>query len=481
MFDVEKNIATAQQAFGVLIDYIRQEAKTQDAYTVEATLFRESRKVLLPLLGAYFAQKNKGDVGKAVQVQSDDGAVLGKERIKPRQYLSSFGELNLERWYYHEDHFPGVIPLDEDVNMPVRTCSYFVQDILMRQMGTMTYDETVGLMERFFGLKIAHHTVQEIAQETYGDADKYYRSLENVDQQEKDIVVAAIDGKGVPMVKDAPAEHIVRLGKGEKQNQKKEAMVTAIYSIDPYPRTAKDIVSELRDKDHATKRPRPYNKHVRATLEGKADAINWAAEEVKRRDPENRKHHVCVMDGSVGLWTIALVALKGFTFILDLFHALEYLWKAAYVFHKEGSKEAQNFVTDRLTLLLEGKVGYVIGGLRQMLSKHKKKLSKNQKKILSTTIGYYERNREWMQYNQYIAAGLPIGSGAVEGACRHLVKDRMEGSGMRWKVNGAEAVLKLRAVLLNGDWDTFWNYHMQQESQRRFGCTQNWIPLEMAA
>jgi len=479
MFDVEKSIATAQEAFSSLISYIRHKTETQDAYTVEATLFRESRKVLLPLLQAYFDQKNKGYVGESVQ--RDGGVELGKERIKQRQYLSVFGAVTVSRWYYHEDHCAGIIPLDEDVNIPARTCSYFVQDILMRHVGAMTYEETAGLMERFFGLKIARHTVQEIAQETYRDVDEYYRSLQNVARQEKDIVVAAIDGKGVPMVKEEPAEHKVRLGKGEKQNQKKEAVVTAVYSIDPYPRTAKDIVSEVRDKCHDAKRPRPCNKHVRATLEGKTDAICWAAEEVKRRDPENRKHHVCVMDGSVGLWTIALVTLHGFTFILDIFHALEYLWKVAYVFHKEGSKEAQDFVADRLTMLLEGKVGYVIGGMRQMLSKHSKNLSKNQKKILSTVVGYYERNRSWMQYNQYIAAGFPIGSGAVEGACRHLVKDRMEGSGMRWKVPGAEAVLKLRAVLLNGDWNVFWNYHMQQESEHRFGSYQQWIPLKKAA
>ena len=175
------------------------------------------------------------------------------------------------------------------------------------------------------------------------------------------------------------------------------------------------------------------------------------------------------MDGSKGLWTRARAELAAlsFTFILDLFHALEYLWKVAYVFHAENSPEAEDFVRQRLLMLLEGKVGYVIGGMRQMLTKHRK-LHKPQRDTILKAIAYYESNRKAMCYDEYIAAGYPIGSGAVEAACRHLVKDRMEGSGMRWTVPGAESVLQLRALYLNGDWDAYWEHHMQCEYARRF-------------
>jgi len=116
---------------------------------------------------------------------------------------------------------------------------------------------------------------------------------------------------------------------------------------------------------------------------------------------------------------LALSMLGGFTLVLDLFHALEYLWKAAYAFHPEGSDEAEAFVRHRLRMLLEGKVGRVIGGLRQMLTKHSGELTKAKRKRLETTIRYYEANRRWMHYDVYLAAGYPIGSGAAEGACRH--------------------------------------------------------------
>jgi len=197
-----------------------------------------------------------------------------------------------------------------------------------------------------------------------------------------------------------------------------------------------DILSEVCDKESATRRPKPQNKRVRAILDGKADAIEWAAAEVARRDPDRRKRRVCLMDGAIALWKIALVTLQGLYFCARsvspesltfisvgvyvtkeqaeraspsvkmrkhaMFHVLEYLWRAAHVFHREGSAEAESFVQARLKMLLEGKVGYLIGGLRQMLSKHSPALNASQRKTLKTVIGYYERHRSWMRYDQYI-------------------------------------------------------------------------------
>jgi hypothetical protein len=473
MFDVERSIAEAEEEFRKLVHYVRDEAQSQDAYTVERHLFRESRRMLLHLLAAYFEQKAGGNVGKAIQTEA--GEVLPCERLKTRRYLNVFGELELRRFYYHEDGLSGVLPLDQDTNLPERTYSYLVQELTLQRVGRMTYDEAVAEMENLFGFRPEKHTVEDIAPEIARDVDAYYEGQGTPPpQSEAEILVAAIDGKGVPMLKPEPARHKVRLGRGEKYSHKKEAVVTAVYTVKPHQRTADDIIKEVRDKETPQNRPKPQNKKVRATLQGKQDGMDWVKCEVERRDPQNQKHHVCLMDGSRGLWSLALCILTGFTFILDLFHVLEYLWKAAYVFHEEGSFQAEEFVRHRLRMLLEGKVGYVIGGLQQMLSKHK--LNKNQQETLEKVIHYYQTYRKWMCYDQYIAAGFPIGSGAVEGACRHLVKDRMEGTGMRWAVAGAESVLKVRAVYLNGDWDKFWEFHMRCEAQRRFG-NRKWTVL----
>jgi hypothetical protein len=467
MFDVEKSIAQARGKFNRLAEFVRTEAQSKDAYAVERHLFDEGLQMLLDLLAAYFEAKEGGDVGRAIETES--GRQLPRERLKSCRYLSVFGELALRRWYYHEDGAPGVFPLDEDVNLPERMYSYFVQELLGHRVGRMAYDEVLGEMERLFGFRLYKHTVEALAAEAARDVDAYYEAQGTPPPEtEAEVLVAAVDGKGVPMVKGEPAERRVRLRKGEKRSRKKEAVVSAVYTIAAQPRTAEAIVREVRDREPPPGRPKPQNKRLRATLKGKTDAFEWVRREIERRDPDRTKHRVCLMDGSRGLWKVALATLRGFTFILDLFHALEYLWKAAYVFHPEGSAQAEAFVRHRLRLLLEGKVGYVIGGLRQMLTKHHGTLRKAQRATLEQVIGYYEANRRWMRYDAYIAAGYPIGSGAVEGACRHLVKERMEGSGMRWSVGGAESVLHLRAVYLNGDWDGFWAFHMRREAAGRF-------------
>ena len=476
MFDVEKSIAQARGMFNALVEHVRGEAQAHDAYTVERRVFRDLLAVGLEVMGIWFERKGGGDVGKAVVTEG--GQVLPREALKPRRYLMVFGELGLVRWYYHRDGSPGIFPLDEMANLPQSTYSYYVQDLLGQAVAGGTYDEALADFEKLFGFRPPKHTLEEMPPAAAADADAYYEA-QGVPppETEAEVLVTAIDGKGVPMVKEEPAEHKVRLGRGEKLSRKKEAVVSAIYTLAPQPRTADDVLREVCDKQTPGQRPKPQNKHVRATLDGKENAITWARDEAERRDPDHRKHRVCLMDGSKGLWKLALVLLSpSTTFILDLFHALEYLWKVAYVFHPEGSQEAEAFVRHRLRMLLEGHVGYVIGGLRQMLTKHAKTLNAAQRKILQTTIAYYERNRRWMRYDEYLAAGYPIGSGAVEGACRHLVKDRMEGSGMRWTPPGAEAVLKIRAVHLNGDWDPFWQFHMQQEARRRFAA-RRWAPL----
>ena len=133
----------------------------------------------------------------------------------------------------------------------------------------------------------------------------------------------------------------------------------------------------------------------------------------------------------------------------------------------ERGPTGRQFVEDKLRDLLQGRVGYVIGGLRQRLTKGK--LSGSRRKVLDSAIEYLENNREHMRYDEYLAAGYPIGSGVAEGACRHLVKDRMEQTGMRWTVAGAQAMLHVRALYLNDQWDDFLEFRVEQEQTRLYG------------
>jgi hypothetical protein len=267
-----------------------------------------------------------------------------------------------------------------------------------------------------------------------------------------------------------------RRRKGEKANKKQMACVGAVYTIDRFVRTADDVVEEVRRRQRAAGRPAPCHKHVWAEMtrvldggpcNGRVALFARLAQERRQRDPSGQRPTVCLFDGEPALWQEWLEQLGDTVGILDLFHVLERLWEAAHCFHAEGSTEAEGFVTARLRLLLEGKVRYVIGGLRQMRTKRGLRGSKAQ--VLARVTNYLENNQEWMRYDDYLAAGYPIGSGVAEGACRHLVKDRLEQTGMRWTVAGAQAMLHLRATYLNGDWEAFWQYLIQQEQSQLYG------------
>jgi hypothetical protein len=294
--------------------------------------------------------------------------------------------------------------------------------------------------------------------------------------EEGSILVVTADGKGVPMRRE-PSEGSGREGKrrtkGEKANKKREACVGAVYTIDPFRRTAADVVDEVRRRRRSDDRPVPCHKHVRAELtrvvdgvetNGKTRTFEWLAKEASRR--RGSRPLVCLMDGARALWAVQQSHLPDAIGVLDIFHVMERLWTAAHCFHPEGSSEAEAFVDDRLERLLEGDVGRVTGGLKQMMTKHALRGSRRQR--LQSVITYFQNNRQYMRYDEYLRAGFPIGSGVAEGACRHLVKDRMELTGMRWRVEGAQAMLELRAMRLNDQWDAFMDYRAKQEQERLY-------------
>ena len=142
------------------------------------------------------------------------------------------------------------------------------------------------------------------------------------------------------------------------------------------------------------------------------------------------------------------------------------LWEAAHLFHPEGSVAATAFVRERLERVLQGRVRYVIGGLRQMGTKQG--LTGPKAKRLRVICGYLDKNALRMRYDWYLAKGYPIASGVIEGACRHYVKDRLERAGMHWTKAGAQAMLDVRSEYLNGDWETFQRYRIEQETERLY-------------
>ena len=210
-------------------------------------------------------------------------------------------------------------------------------------------------------------------------------------------------------------------------------------------------------------------------LDGKKSAFDHMLHHVHKRDPQGQKPLVALLDGDPYLEDRLRqeLALHGMedrldALILDLIHASEYLWDVSTALYGEKSARRIHWIEEKLYALLEGNVGYLIGGLRQRLTKNRDRLTSSQKKTLEKTITYFENHRHMMHYDVYLNKGYPIATGVVEGTCGSLVKDRMEQSGMRWSIHGAQAVLAQRAVVKNGDWDSFFTYYIDAERDRLY-------------
>jgi hypothetical protein len=139
--------------------------------------------------------------------------------------------------------------------------------------------------------------------------------------------------------------------------------------------------------------------------------------------------------------------------ILDLLHVTPRLWQAAKLLYGENSPEVLPFVRERVTQVLEGKVETVIRTVRRLAKE--RGLNAAKRRALSGIGSYLHKNRHRMRYDEYLRHGYPIASGVIEGACRHLIKDRMERAGMHWTMAGAQAMLDLRSVWIGGQWDAF--------------------------
>jgi hypothetical protein len=339
-------------------------------------------------------------------------------------------------------------------------------------------------LNKLLGLGVSPSRFEVVNRESANSYDEFYENKKvPTFENEGEIQVIGFDGKGVPVIKSEAAKILSRLGKGEKRQKTKEAIVGVSYTTDPKVRTPKEVAENLiypekeekgREavKNQEVKSPpiRAQNPRRMASLErSKKEVMEGIITDAKNRDPDNQRPLVAVMDGALCLWTLLTSLLAGVNWvgILDIIHVAEYLWKVGNVLHGEKTPEGRKWVYDHLLAILQGRVGRVIGGLKQILSK--RKLRASQCKALREAISYFENHREWMLYDEYLAAGYPIGSGVVESTCGHTVKSRMEGTGRRWSIKGAESTLLLRSVYTSKDWDAYWEAHRKLERKRLYG------------
>jgi len=298
---------------------------------------------------------------------------------------------------------------------------------------------------------------------------------------EGEILVASDDNKGVPMVRSA--EGVARPGahraKGEKANKKQMACIGCVYTVQPHVRTPEELIAVLfRDPGRKPLDPpeacqKRYWAELTREVAGKVvrgqDRVfkQMAADVALRRKPGQVMAHLS--DGQRSLETDReryLPKDENTVDILELLHVLPRMWEASHLFNDENSDEASRFVRERLPLVLNGCTADMIAEFRRLGVEHG--LRGAEATRLKKLCAFLENNLHRMDYDLYLKAGYPISSGVIEGACRHVIKDRMERAGMRWKVPGANAMLQLRTIRANGDWDAFQAFRIEQERSRLY-------------
>jgi hypothetical protein len=344
--------------------------------------------------------------------------------------------------------------------------------------------------EAVFGQKLSVDVLEDINRAMGEQADRFLDQLPTpLTKDEGAILVTTADGKGVPLVKEDAAK-VPAFDKKERPGNRRMATLGCVYTVDPYVRTPEQIVAALfRDTavpQPMQDRPTACFKHYRASFaedgqDGEQAVPSayptwcWIAKEVKARH-QSGQPIVRLMDGQPSLRDAAEICLaeliaelreapKPFLLvdILDILHVSGYVWKAAKAFYSHKEQQ-EAFVEERLLRILRGEAAGVITGLRRMATQ--RALKGEALKTVTTACNYFETNLARMRYDEYLRAGYPIASGVIEGACRHLIKDRMEQGGMRWTLVGAKAMLNVRSILASTEMERFSKWRQSEEAKR---------------
>jgi len=402
-----------------------------------------------------------------------------------RKLETVFGTVEVERTGHSGRGLSYLFPVDAALGLGSTRYSLEVDRQVALGALRMSFDATLEMMAVHNAAHVPKRQAEQSVKRSAVDFDAFCGNTRlHFPEPTSELLALTFDQKGVVLrhedltdatrkaAQEARPKMDSRRSKGEvKRGRKRRASVAAVYTVAPHERTADDVIAGLRRvRDAITKpKPRPEGKRVWASLQRPLkDVISDAFDEAADRDPKHRKRWLVLVDGDDKL--IELVRAEAqrrgveVTLVLDFIHALEYLWRAAHVFFDEGTSEIEDWVLERLRRILQGEVSQVVAGMTRMATF--RELSAKQRKPVDQAANYLLKRKSMMRYEQLLAMGAPIATGVIEGACRHLIKDRMDLTGARWSLEGAEAVLRLRSILSSGDFDEYWAFHEQQETYR---------------
>lgn len=396
-----------------------------------------------------------------------------------------FGKVTVTRIAYRGTGMADLHPADAVLNLPDGMHSHGLAKLAAIESSRGSFADARERINAHTGSGVGHRQVQELAIGAAVDIDAFYDALVPAPCTDATPLILSADGKGVVIRPEALRENTAkaaaakggnamktRLASWEKHGRKRMATLGAVYDAEPAPRTVDDVIADPDRQDVEPERrqgPKARSKWLCGSVNDTAAQVVAAVfDQAEHRDPHHIRPWVVLVDGA--RHQIDLIQAEAHQrgvdvhIIVDLIHVLEYLWRAAWCLHETGDASAETWVARHARILLGGGVQQTATALRT--AARTARLRGAKRKSINEAVNYLTVKAEHLRYDIALEHGWPIATGIIEGACRHLVKDRLDITGARWGLSGAEAVLKLRAVRTNGDFDAYWTWHEQQEFTR---------------
>jgi hypothetical protein len=473
----------SRAAFEDLVDFLGgKECLAMEHAELESALAARGRELLRAMFQDHLDLRAVREERLAL-VRDDEH--VGRTRVEAghvRSLETVFGEVEVRRLAYRAAGRGNLHPADGLLNLPPERHSHGLRRLAAIESSRGSFDGAVEAVGRGSGQLLGKRQVEQLARSAAADFAEFYESRPHEPVEGDDVLVLSADGKGVVMrpeaLRAATAKAAAesgkklqaRLSKGEKLGRKRMAEVGAIYDVTPLPRIPADVMATSED-ERARARPAPLAKNkwlTASVVDDAANVVHAVFDEAERRDPGRRRSWVALVDGNRHqIRTIEAEARRrkvAVAVVCDFVHVLEYLWRAAWCFYEEGDPAAEEWVRHHATSVLAGNAGHVAGAIRRRATKAG--LEKKKRTCADACANYLMAKRRYLDYPTALGRGWPIATGVIEGACRHLVKDRMDLTGARWGLEGAEAVLRLRVLRSNGDFDDYWSFHLRRERQR---------------
>ena len=488
-----------------LEDLVQQAAQEGCAlHVVERQIFDRVLAMGRAATEMFLQAQGDGDLGKTCITETGETLFRCDEPVK-RQLQTVFGHHTIRAYVYAPGAHEKIAlrPVDARLQLSDRKASYLLEEFMQYFCVDQAFQQAARGIELVLRQKVSVDSFERINRRMGDQAAQFLDQLPRPPaNKEGDLLVFTGDGKGVPLVKADARSLAAFEDRPERPGNRRMAMLAGVYSVDRYVRTPEEIVAALfreGERPQGADRPHPQFKQLRACfpkaydtdtdqpmiVPGSFEVFCWANNRVAQRRRPNQ-FLIRLMDGQKSLWDVADACLESVPAtqtvdILDILHVSQYVWRAAGALN-DAFEHREAFARNRLLRILQGDVRGVITGLRQMATK--RGLAGQKRREITVVCGYFENNAQRMRYDKYLCEGYPIATGVIEGACRHLVKDRMERSGMRWRLDGAQAMLNVRAVWQSSYWEPFHTWRIENEQAILHShrvLIQNYVPRPLAA